>query len=113
LATTSAKRRWAILGTMKELGAKSAELHAAVGQKVAELGIDGLIVLVDGEADAIIGAAQASKHPPELIISCHSHQEIIDRLQELLQSGDLLLCKASNSVGMNKVVQGLIAANPA
>jgi UDP-N-acetylmuramoyl-tripeptide--D-alanyl-D-alanine ligase len=109
LAATPAKRRWAILGTMKELGAKSAELHAKVGQKVAELGIDGLIVLVDGEADAIIDAAKASANSPDFVISCNSHQEIVDRLQELIQSGDRLLFKASHSVGMDKVVNSLIA----
>ncbi|AFY69960.1 UDP-N-acetylmuramoyl-tripeptide--D-alanyl-D-alanine ligase [Thalassoporum mexicanum PCC 7367] len=111
LAATTAKRRWAILGTMKELGTKSAELHGQVGQKVADLGIDGLIVLADGEADAILAAAQASENPPQLIISCQSHQELIDRLQGLIQSGDRLLFKASHSVGMDKVVQALIAAN--
>ncbi len=43
-------RRFAVLGTMLELGEQSLELHRQVAARAAALGLDGL-VLVDGGAE--------------------------------------------------------------
>jgi UDP-N-acetylmuramoyl-tripeptide--D-alanyl-D-alanine ligase len=102
LAETPARRRWAVLGTMKELGEMSAQLHAQVGQEVRALGVNCLVVLTDGEADAIIaGAGQGLS----MIVGCTSHAEITQMLLQKVAPGDLLLFKASRSVGMDRVVK--------
>ncbi len=97
------KRHLAILGTMKELGEKSAQFHREVGETVKELGIDRLLVLVDDpEAEAIAQGALG------IITDCIStHSELIERLKEVVEPGDRLLFKASNSVGLNRVVEQL------
>ncbi|MFN7354470.1 MAG: UDP-N-acetylmuramoyl-tripeptide--D-alanyl-D-alanine ligase, partial [Pseudanabaena sp.] len=48
LSDMPAKRHWVVLGTMKELGEMSTQLHRQVGQSISNLGIEGAIVLADG-----------------------------------------------------------------
>jgi UDP-N-acetylmuramoyl-tripeptide--D-alanyl-D-alanine ligase len=101
LASTPGRRRWAILGTMKELGAMSNSLHTKIGKTVASLGIDRLLVLIDGEADAILlGAGDKLS-----LGGCASHAEIVATLLKLVEPGDRLLFKASRSVSMDLAVQ--------
>jgi UDP-N-acetylmuramoyl-tripeptide--D-alanyl-D-alanine ligase len=100
LAQTPGKRHIAVLGTMKELGERSAQLHFQVGEKVKELKLDQLLVLVDDQETAEIahGAVGVSAE-------CFTtHQAIIDRLKLLVQPGDRILFKASHSVALDKVV---------
>ncbi|MGL5804825.1 MAG: UDP-N-acetylmuramoyl-tripeptide--D-alanyl-D-alanine ligase, partial [Xenococcaceae cyanobacterium] len=59
LKETPGDRKIAVLGTMKELGDRSLEYHERVGQKVKELGIDRLFVLIDDEeTQAIVDGAK-------------------------------------------------------
>ncbi|OIP70706.1 MAG: UDP-N-acetylmuramoyl-tripeptide--D-alanyl-D-alanine ligase [Oscillatoriales cyanobacterium CG2_30_44_21] len=102
LADMPANHRWAVLGTMKELGEMSEHLHSQVGQAISELGIEGAIILADGEADAILAGANGSLH---YAIACPSHEEVTQALLQKIQSGDRILFKASRSVGMDRVVQ--------
>ncbi|MBX2862048.1 MAG: UDP-N-acetylmuramoyl-tripeptide--D-alanyl-D-alanine ligase, partial [Leptolyngbyaceae cyanobacterium MAG.088] len=54
------QRHIAVLGTMKELGHKSVELHQTIGQTVQNLGIDYLFILADpAEAEALASGANA------------------------------------------------------
>ena len=98
------KRHIAVLGTMKELGHKSVELHQAIGETVQALGLDQLFILADpAEAEAMaIGAGNVP------------HQEIYESwgtssafLQQFMQPGDRLLFKASRSVEMDKVSRAI------
>ena len=56
-------RRYAVVGTMLELGDQSLSLHRQVGEKAAALGLDGLVVVAaEPEASAVIdGAAGLAK----------------------------------------------------
>ena len=104
LKGTPGSRKIAVLGTMKELGEHSAQLHRQVGAKAQELDLDLLMVLAD-EANTkgiIEGAAGIETE-------CFNDRDtLIDRLKQVAQSGDRILCKASNSVGLNKVVEALL-----
>ena len=102
LADMPAKRHWAVLGTMKELGEMSTQLHNQVGKAISNLGIEGAIILADGEADAILAGANGSL---KYAIACQSYQEITETLLQKVESGDRILFKASRSVGMDRVVQ--------
>ncbi|PZO40639.1 MAG: UDP-N-acetylmuramoyl-tripeptide--D-alanyl-D-alanine ligase [Pseudanabaena frigida] len=102
LADMPAKRHWAVLGTMKELGDMSTQLHHQIGEAIGKLGIEGAIVLADGEADAILAGANGSlKHA----IACQSYDDITQTLLQKVKSGDRILFKASRSVGMDRVVE--------
>lgn len=100
LAQTPGKRHIAVLGTMKELGERSPEFHRQVGETARELNLDALLVLVDdSEAEAI--ATGATPLQAECFFS---HDAVVKRLQEMVESGDRLLFKASRSVGLDRVV---------
>ncbi|NES23046.1 MAG: UDP-N-acetylmuramoyl-tripeptide--D-alanyl-D-alanine ligase, partial [Symploca sp. SIO3E6] len=100
LAQTPGKRHIAILGTMKELGKKSSELHQQVGKTAEELQLDALLVMVDDPEAKAIASGTAT-----IATECFSHHEVIvKRLEEMVQPGDRLLFKASRSVGLDRVV---------
>ncbi len=102
LADMPAKRHWAVLGTMKELGEMSTQLHNQVGEAISKLGIEGAIILADGEADAILAGANGSL---KYAIACQSYEEVTQALLQKVKSGDRILFKASRSVGMDQVVE--------
>jgi UDP-N-acetylmuramoyl-tripeptide--D-alanyl-D-alanine ligase len=103
LVQTPGKRYIAILGTMKELGERSPEFHYQVGQAVKLLNIDRLLILAD-EAE---GQAMAAGADPVSVEQYFSHEAVVDRLKDLVQSGDRLLFKASRAVGLDQVVTQL------
>jgi len=95
-------KRWAVLGAMKELGAKSQELHSLVGKTAKDLQIDCLLVLIDGESDAILAGAG---HDFNYVGGAGDRLELVKKLLNLVQDGDTILYKASHSVGMDIVVK--------
>ncbi len=97
------QRHIAVLGTMKELGHKSLELHQMIGETVQALGIDHLFILAD-PAEAAAMALGAGKVPSKKFVS---HGALVQHLQQFIQPGDRLLFKASRSVAMDQVVQPL------
>ena len=100
LAQTPGKRHIAVLGAMKELGSRSQELHQQVGAMVGQLNLDALLILVDGE-DAKAIANSAEGIASECFIT---HEELLERLQEIVKEGDRILFKAAHSVGLDQVV---------
>ncbi|MGK7931509.1 MAG: UDP-N-acetylmuramoyl-tripeptide--D-alanyl-D-alanine ligase [Microcystaceae cyanobacterium] len=97
------KRHLAVLGTMKELGEHSPQLHQEVGEMAQKLGLNGLFILEDDpEAKAIaLGGTEIETE------SFLTHEALIQRLTTILQPGDRVLFKASNSVGLNRVVEAV------
>ena len=100
LAATPGKRHIAVLGTMKELGHWSIDLHHQVGKMVQTLALDELFVLADpDERQALIsGAGAVPAHP------CSTPSELLGALKRSVRSGDRLLFKASRSVKLDQVV---------
>ncbi|WP_107668764.1 UDP-N-acetylmuramoyl-tripeptide--D-alanyl-D-alanine ligase [Cyanothece sp. BG0011] len=103
LKDTPGQRHLAVLGTMKELGEASGQLHQEVGAMAEKLDIDGLYILVDDpEAQAITQGVKTIE------TECFStHEALIQRLTEVIKPGDRILFKASNSVGLNRVVEAV------
>ncbi|MGK7930326.1 MAG: UDP-N-acetylmuramoyl-tripeptide--D-alanyl-D-alanine ligase [Microcystaceae cyanobacterium] len=103
LKDTPGKRHLAVLGTMKELGEHSPQLHQEVGEMAQKLALDGLFILEDDpEAKAIaLGVTEIETE------SFLTHEALIQRLTTILQPGDRVLFKASNSVGLNRVVEAV------
>lgn len=101
LAQTPGQRHIAVLGTMKELGARSPEFHHTVGQKVQQLNLDHLLIVAE-EPEASAMKAGAGTVPAECFTT---HAQVLARLQTLVQAGDRLLFKASRAVGLDRVVE--------
>ena len=103
LKNTPGERHIAVLGTMKELGDQSAALHWQVGETVAKLNLDYLFVLADDpETQEMATAANSVK------TECFQDKnELVQRLSEILAPRDRVLFKASNSVGLDQVLDQL------
>ena len=100
LAQTPGTRHIAVLGTMKELGDRSPDLHRQVGQAVSQRQFDRLLILADPlESAAMVEAAGAIAEPYTDV------EAVVDRLLELVQPGDRLLFKASRAVGLDRAVE--------
>ena len=94
-------RRFAVLGTMLELGERSLELHQEVAARAVQLGLDGL-VLVDGGEE---GKAMAEVAAPLPHLQLVSHPEdAAGPLAAWLNSGDVLLLKASRGVALERLI---------
>ena len=94
-------RRFAVLGTMLELGDRSLELHQEVAARAVQLGLDGL-VLVDGGEE---GKAMAEVAAPLPHLQLVSHPEdAAAPLAAWLNSGDVLLLKASRGVALERLI---------
>jgi UDP-N-acetylmuramoyl-tripeptide--D-alanyl-D-alanine ligase len=99
-AERDARRRIAVLGPMRELGEHSAALHAALGPAVLEAHVDCLIVIGDEMkplAEQVVGKVALDL--------ARDVEEATDMLMRTLRPGDAVLVKASNSVGLAKLVE--------
>jgi UDP-N-acetylmuramoyl-tripeptide--D-alanyl-D-alanine ligase len=91
-AVARSRRRVAVLGDMAELGDEADRYHREVGQTVAELGIEQVIAvgprarLYGGDWFATVAEAR-------------------EALPELVRPGDVVLVKASRSMGLEELVE--------
>ncbi|MFZ4641474.1 MAG: UDP-N-acetylmuramoyl-tripeptide--D-alanyl-D-alanine ligase [Nodosilinea sp.] len=103
LAQTPGQRRIAVLGTMKELGDRSLDLHYRIGATVKQLGIDRLLILADAEeAEALTQGCDGVESQ-----AFADYPALVEALQATLRAGDRVLFKASRSVGLDRVVTAL------
>lgn len=100
-------RRVVVFGEMRELGPRSPELHAELGTEVAQRQID-LLLTVGDRAAAIADGAEAAGIPAERVIRVRDQGEAVERLLGILRPNDRLLCKASHSVGFDRLVDSLL-----
>jgi UDP-N-acetylmuramoyl-tripeptide--D-alanyl-D-alanine ligase len=93
-------RRIAVLGPMRELGSHSDELHAGLAPAILSAHIDRLILIGDEMIpldEALDGSVAVER--------VTSVDEATERLREMARAGDAILVKASNSVGLAKLVE--------
>jgi UDP-N-acetylmuramoyl-tripeptide--D-alanyl-D-alanine ligase len=98
-----AGRRIAVLGPMRELGAVTRDAHAALADHAADGGLDHLI-LIGEEMDATVEALDGritSERVDDVAAATAA-------LKKLLAPGDAVLVKASNSVGLARLVEELV-----
>ncbi|MBM5801615.1 MAG: UDP-N-acetylmuramoyl-tripeptide--D-alanyl-D-alanine ligase [Cyanobacteria bacterium K_DeepCast_35m_m2_023] len=94
-------RRFAVLGTMLELGDQSVALHGRVASRAAALGLDGLVVVAGG-AEAAAMAAAAAELPQLAVVA--SPEQAASPLAAWLQPGDVVLLKASRGVALERLI---------
>lgn len=107
IARIEGKRKIAILGDMLELGEYSEKLHSKVGEEVAKNNID-ILITVGEEAKNI--AKSAGNHSMEAsnIHICDKNEEAITLINQIKQSEDIVLIKASNAMKFIDIVNSLI-----
>jgi UDP-N-acetylmuramoyl-tripeptide--D-alanyl-D-alanine ligase len=95
-------RRIAVLGPMRELGEQSEALHAGLAPAVIAAQVDQLILIGDEMrplAQALYGQVGLDR--------VGTVDEATDALRRLIRPGDAVLVKASNSVGLAKLVESM------
>ena len=100
-------KKIAILGDMLELGNVSRKSHEEVGEKVAASDID-ILIGVGDYSNHMIKAAETKGMDKSHLFHCGSTKEAYDILMKYLEPGDLVLCKASHSIGLHDIVQKLV-----
>lgn len=106
-AEREAKRRIAVLGPMRELGEHSAELHAGLAGSIRDAEVDRLILIGDEMrplAEKIVGTISF-----DLVGNV---EEATQSLMQMVRPGDAVLVKASNSVGLARLVDRMVKGMP-
>jgi len=106
------RRTWAVLGEMAELGALFQSAHDEIGRLVVRLNVDRLIVVGQSARALHLGALLEG--------SWGNESEIVDDIPAALvvlardlEPGDVVLIKASRSVGLDQVATALLADSAA
>jgi len=93
------RRRVAVLGDMAELGEGATAYHRRVGETAAE------------SVDVLVAVGALARHYLEAPVAdgrgVETWQEAVAELRRLLRPGDVVLVKASRSLGLERVVEAL------
>lgn len=101
-------RKIAVLGDMLELGPHTIEAHRQAGEEVAAGHIDFLIT-VGMRTKFLAEAAHAKKFAKKKMLHFDTWQGVGEKLQEMIEPGDLVLVKGSQSIRLEKVVEEIMA----
>lgn len=99
----------AVLGPMAELGPIADEEHERIGELVARLGIE-VLVVVGPEARLIGVAARREGLPPEGVVVCDDVLQASQAVRSIARRGDLVLVKASRVARLERVADSLEAS---
>ena len=97
-------RRFAVLGTMLELGGESVALHRAVVERAVELQLDGLVAVATGAEAAAMAEAGSALARFALVAT---PEDAANPLQTWLTAGDVVLLKASRGVALERLLPAL------
>lgn len=106
LMKTEAKRRIAIIGDMYELGDETESAHRQVGEYAAKLGPELLIAVGEFAKGYAEGAARLM--PSENIMYFPEKQELIEKTENILHPGDVVLVKASRGMKMEEIANKIL-----
>jgi UDP-N-acetylmuramoyl-tripeptide--D-alanyl-D-alanine ligase len=101
------RRTWAIIGEMREIGDTSVEEHDAIGRLAVRLDVAKLVAVGEGARPVHLGAAhegswgEESAWVPDV-------DAAIALLRDEVQPGDVVLVKASRSIGLERVAEALL-----
>lgn len=101
-------RTWAVLGLMAELGDEALAEHDAVGRLAVRLNVGKLVAVGGREASWLQLGAYNEGSWGEESVHVSDAQAAIDLLRSELRPGDVVLVKASRSVGLERVAQALL-----
>ena len=105
------RRTWAVLGEMREIGPTSVEEHDALGRLAVRLDISRLIAVGEGARALHLGAMQEGSWGDESVW-VPDIDAAIALLTDEVQPGDIVLVKASRSIGLERVATTLLEPTP-
>ncbi|GAA2741529.1 UDP-N-acetylmuramoyl-tripeptide--D-alanyl-D-alanine ligase [Kitasatospora cinereorecta] len=103
------RRTWAVLGEMRELGEDSLDEHDAIGRLAVRLDVTKLVAVGGREAARMeLGARNEGSWGEESVLVSDA-DAAIELLRSQVRPGDVVLVKASRSVGLERVAEALLA----
>ena len=93
-----------VLGDMGELGESANKMHADVGCKAKEAGVDSLYATGELSVDTVKSFGENGFH-------FRTKKELVSALQEKLTENDIVLVKGSRSAAMEEVVERILTHN--
>ncbi|MFF3321857.1 UDP-N-acetylmuramoyl-tripeptide--D-alanyl-D-alanine ligase [Streptomyces sp. NPDC002889] len=102
------RRTWAVLGQMAELGDEALAEHDAVGRLAVRLNVSKLIAVGGREAAWLQLGAYNEGSWGEESVHVSDARAAVDLLRSELRPGDVVLVKASRSVGLERVAEALL-----
>lgn len=102
--------KWAVLGTMHELGEGARVAHLALGEEAVASGIDALITV--GEGGAWIAEGVASTGKELRVFACEDADAAAKLLLQELPQEVVLLLKASRQAGLEIIRKRLMEHRP-
>lgn len=103
------RRTWAVLGEMREIGDTSVEEHDAIGRLAVRLDISRLVAVGEGARAIHLGASHEGSWGDESAW-VPDPQAAIALLRDEVRPGDVVLVKASRSIGLEVVAAALLEA---
>ena len=101
-------RRIAVLGDMLELGRQSQALHAALADPVVDAGANP-VFLAGAHMASLAGAL-----PDSISVTTQDTAEALKPIVfEALKGGDVVMLKASKSIGFSKLIDAMLKTYPA
>ena len=107
-----ARRSWAVLGEMRELGSAAAVEHDAVGRLAVTLGVSHLVVIGQGARGIHLGAGLAAGGRTHSVFVTDNDAAVALLTAEIVP-GDVVLLKASRAAGLEQVAEALLSMTPA
>ncbi len=104
-------RGFAVLGYMTELGGDADRLHEEIGAAAAAAGLAGIIVVGEQAAPMLAGAKSVPSWHGELL-SVPDAAAAVSAVRDRVRAGDVVLVKASHSIGLERVALALTGEQP-
>ena len=96
----------AVLGGMLELGDYAPMLHEMIGKDCGKYHFDHVLVTGDNKADFVKGLTESDPEANYKI--CTNNDEIKSELKSIVKKGDIILFKASNAFGFEKMALEMV-----
>lgn len=101
-------RTFAVLGEMRELGESAMAEHDEIGRLAVRLDISKVVAVGEGARALYLGAAQEGSWSDEAVWVPDA-DAALQLVSGLVGAGDVVLVKASRSIGLESVAAGLLA----
>ena len=102
----SARRSWAVLGEMRELGDDAAAEHERIGRAAAERAIDHVVAVGSG-ASGVATGARGGPGCAAVVTAVADVQEAVELVAGGVAPGDVVLVKASRAAGLERLALAL------
>jgi UDP-N-acetylmuramoyl-tripeptide--D-alanyl-D-alanine ligase len=107
VALAAGRRTWAVLGEMRELGDDALVEHDAIGRLAVRLDVSKLVCVGAGTRVMFLAASNEGSWSEESV-HVADVDEAIRLLREQVRAGDVVLVKASRSIGLERVASALL-----